>query len=178
MEGFSSLIIDYENKGLIRGIKVACGAPTVSNMFFADDNYIYCRANKEEASHILNLLATFEAASGQKINEEKSSMFFSRNVGRETKREIPEIIKFHEADLNTQYLGLLNCMNRNKSVILGYLKERVRTRIQNRGDLLNKSGKEILLKTVAQAILNYAMSVFLILIDMCREMEKIMCKFW
>lgn len=46
------------------------------------------------------------------------------------------------------------------------------------GKLFTKCGKEILLKNVAQTIPNYAMSVFLLLLEMCRDMEKTMCKFW
>lgn len=179
MEGLSALIKNYESRGIIKGIKVARGAPTVSHMFFADDSYIYCCANKEEAGHVMNMLKTFEAASGQKINVDKSSVFFSRNVEINTKEGVLEILGFHEADENTQYLGLPNCMGRNKSAILGYLKNRVRTKIQSwDGKLLNQGGKEVLLKTVAQAIPNYALSVFLIPMEMCRDMEKMMCKFW
>lgn len=44
--------------------------------------------------------------------------------------------------------------------------------------MLTKGGKEILLKIVAQTILNYAMSVFLLPLKMCKEMERAMCKFW
>lgn len=55
----------------------------------------------------------------------------------------------------------------------------VRTRIQKwNGKLLNKGGKKVLLKTITQSIPNYAMSVFLLLIEMCRDMERMMCKFW
>lgn len=38
--------------------------------------------------------------------------------------------------------------------------------------------KEILLKTVAQALPNYAMSVFLLPLEMCKDLERLMCKFW
>lgn len=44
--------------------------------------------------------------------------------------------------------------------------------------MLSKGGKEILIKNVAQMISNYAMSVFLFSIQLCTEMEQIMCKFW
>lgn len=90
-----------------------------------------------------------------------------------------EVLGFLEADENTQYLGLPNCMNRNKNAILGYLKDRVRNKIQSwDGSLLNKGGKEVLLKTVTQAIPTFAMSVFLLPIEMCKDMEKLMCKYW
>lgn len=48
MEGLSAIIESYEQRGLIKGIKVARGAPTMSHMFFTDDSYIYCQATREE----------------------------------------------------------------------------------------------------------------------------------
>ncbi|KAL8113779.1 hypothetical protein AgCh_020904 [Apium graveolens] len=177
IEGLPAMVKSYENRGLIRGIKVARGAPMVTHMFFADDSYIYYRASKEEATQIMNLSANFETASGQKINVEKSSVFF--NVRTDTKNEILDVLGFHEAGDNSHYLGLPNCIGRNKSAMLGYLKEKMRAGIQSwDGKLLNKSGKEILLKTVTQSMPNYAMSVFLLPLEMCKDMEKMMCKFW
>ncbi|XP_074347208.1 uncharacterized protein LOC141686043 [Apium graveolens] len=179
MEGLLALIKKFESRGLIRCIKVARGALPATYMFFANDIYIYCQTSKEEASQVIKVLTIFERAKGQKINVDKSNVFFSRNVKAEYIKEVLDILKFKEADSNSQYLGLPNCLGRNKSAILGYLKERVRTQIQNwDGKLLNKGGKEVLLKTVTRSILNYDVSVYLLLIEMCRDMEKMMCKFW
>lgn len=80
-EDFRAIIKDYERRGMIKGIQVARGAPIVSHMFFVNDSYIFCRANKEEASQITKLLCVVEQVSRQKINVDKPSMFFSRNVG-------------------------------------------------------------------------------------------------
>ena len=44
--------------------------------------------------------------------------------------------------------------------------------------MLSKAGKEILLKTVVQAIPMYVMSVFLLPISLCTELERMMNSFW
>lgn len=44
--------------------------------------------------------------------------------------------------------------------------------------ILSKSGKEILLKIIAQALPNYVMSVFLLQQEVCSDLEKAMCRFW
>lgn len=54
--------------------------PTISHMLFADDSYFYYKADASEAAKVIELLNTYELASGQKINREKSSVFFSSNV--------------------------------------------------------------------------------------------------
>lgn len=164
---------------MLGGIKVARGAPVVSHMLFANDSYIFCKASTEEAATVMQMLKTFEETSGQIINHQKSSVFFSRNVSNPCKQEICEVLRFEEADEGSHYLGLPNYIGRKKSAMLGYLKEKVRDRVQNwDGIMLSKGGKEVLLKTVAQTIPNYAMSVFLLPLEMCRDMEKMMCKFW
>lgn len=80
MEGLSVLIQEFERRRLLKGIQVAREAPCLTHMFFADDTYIYCKARPDEADHVIDLLAVFERASGQKVNADKSSVFFSRNT--------------------------------------------------------------------------------------------------
>uniref|UniRef100_A0A803PDH6 Uncharacterized protein n=1 Tax=Cannabis sativa TaxID=3483 RepID=A0A803PDH6_CANSA len=46
------------------------------------------------------------------------------------------------------------------------------------GRLLSKAGREVLLKTVAQALPSYAMSVFLLPLDTCSALESMMSKYW
>lgn len=40
------------------------------------------------------------------------------------------MLQFKEADASTKYFGLPNTFGRNKSVVLGYLKDRMRERVQ------------------------------------------------
>lgn len=87
MEGLSALIKSYERRGIIKGISVARGAPSVSHMVFADDSYIYRHANKEEAMQIMEILAIFEQASGQKINKSKSSVFSVAMCSKKPKKQ-------------------------------------------------------------------------------------------
>uniref|UniRef100_A0A803Q3E0 Reverse transcriptase zinc-binding domain-containing protein n=1 Tax=Cannabis sativa TaxID=3483 RepID=A0A803Q3E0_CANSA len=46
------------------------------------------------------------------------------------------------------------------------------------GRFLSKASKELLLKTVAQALPNHAMSVFLLPLKTCKSLESIMSKYW
>lgn len=43
---------------------------------------------------------------------------------------------------------------------------------------LSRGGKELMLKTVAQALLNYSMGMFLFPQQFCDDMEKLMNKYW
>lgn len=140
---------------------------------------MYCKATPTEADKVCLLLKTFEDASGQQVNRQKSDIFFSRNVSEVSRRDVCRRMQMNEAAENAMYLGLPNTMGRNKNAILGFLKERIRKRVMNwDGQMFSKPGKEILLKTVVQALPTFAMSVFLLPSEMCKEIEQMMCKFW
>ena len=66
--------------GEINGMSICHNGPKVSYLFFADDSVLFCRAKEEECQTILDLLATYERGSGQKINREKNNIFFSSNT--------------------------------------------------------------------------------------------------
>lgn len=76
-EGLSALLKHYESKQWIHGIKVCRHAPSISHMLFADDSYLYCKSNQDEARRVMELLRLFEHASGQQISVEKSSVFLA-----------------------------------------------------------------------------------------------------
>ena len=59
-EGFTVIMKHYENNGLLKGIQVARGAPSVFHMLFSNNSYIFCKASCDEASHVANLLKMFE----------------------------------------------------------------------------------------------------------------------
>uniref|UniRef100_A0A803PJ47 Reverse transcriptase domain-containing protein n=1 Tax=Cannabis sativa TaxID=3483 RepID=A0A803PJ47_CANSA len=178
-EGFSALILRYETNRWIHGCKIARSAPTISHMFFADDSYLYCQASEVEALYIIEQLRKFELASGQKVNVAKSSIFFSANIDDGMRDRIMRITGMVQVDENSTYLGLPSTMGRNKSAVLGFLKDRVRKRVESwDAKMLSRAGKEILIKTVTQALPSYAMSVFLLPLKVCRELERILCSCW
>lgn len=78
----------------------------------------------------MNILQIFERASGQKINVNKSSAFFSNNSSQSLKRDMCQKLGFKEANDHSTYLGLPNIIGRNKSVLFKYIKDRLVARIQ------------------------------------------------
>ncbi|XP_060959373.1 uncharacterized protein LOC133030597 [Cannabis sativa] len=178
-EGLSSLLQQYERNRWLTGCQVARGAPRVSHMLFADDSYVYCKANESEASRVLQLLQVYQRASGQQVNYAKSSIFFSNNTSDVTRQRMSEMLGMVEALENSFYLGLPCIMGRNKNAILGFLKDKMQKKIFSwESRFLSKAGKEVLLKSVAQALPSYAMSVFLLTKEICSNLEGLMSKFW
>lgn len=75
MEGLSALINNEAKAGRIQGIVVARRTPEITHLFFADDYFLFCRANSVEVGVIKEILAEFSIASGEVINFRKSSIF-------------------------------------------------------------------------------------------------------
>uniref|UniRef100_A0A803QDQ2 DUF4283 domain-containing protein n=1 Tax=Cannabis sativa TaxID=3483 RepID=A0A803QDQ2_CANSA len=174
-----NIVEQFESNGIVRGIRVANRAPSITHVLFANDNYLFCQATQGAAANLLNLLHSFENASGKKVNVSKSKIFFSPNTDPLLREHICNTIGMMEASEGSHYLGLPNIIDRNKNAILGFLKNKLINRLNSWHDkFLSRASKEILLKTVIQSLPTYSMRVFLILIGTCQEIEKLIARFW
>lgn len=86
---------------------------------------------------------------------------FSASVSSAEKVQISSILGVG-ASLNLgKYLGLPSMIDRSKKEVFAFIKNRVWNRLHAWNQkFLSRAGKEILLKTVAQALLNYKMGDF------------------
>ncbi|KAL6196209.1 hypothetical protein ACLB2K_031824 [Fragaria x ananassa] len=75
---------------------------------FADDCLIFGKASPKAARNILTVLNNFSAASGQKINFDKSSLYFSPKVSNVTKVNIVSILAIQQKATIGKYLGVHN----------------------------------------------------------------------
>ena len=85
-----------------------------SHLFFADDTLLFCRANKGDLDAIQGILVLYEKASGQKLNREKTTVFFSKATLAVRKIEIINELGVSEVREYEQYLGLLAVVGRKK----------------------------------------------------------------
>ena len=49
---------------------------------------MFCKASMEECDRLIKVLEEYEGDSGQKLNKEKTSLFFSKNTPREIKEYV------------------------------------------------------------------------------------------
>ena len=69
---------------------VCRGAPRLSHLLFVDDNIVICRASMEECDRLIKVLEEYDGDSGQKLNKEKTSLFFRKNTPRETREYVQQ----------------------------------------------------------------------------------------
>lgn len=179
VEGLSSLLNREEELDQFRGLKVNNHCPSLSHLFFADDSLIFCRATKKDCETIKRILKTYEKASGQTINQEKSSFMVSRNVNEDKMANISKILGMEATKDLGYYLRMPSQNGRNKNVVFRRLKERVWKALQCwKENLFSAGGKEVLINSVAQAIPTYTMSCFRLRNSICEEINKVCANFW
>ena len=67
-------------------------SPMVTHLFFADDSLLFCKATDQECLKLIDILEIYEAVSRQKVNANKSFVFFSHNTPQERRSEVLGIL--------------------------------------------------------------------------------------
>ena len=63
-EGFTALLAKVELDEKITGVSICKGAPRVTNLLFADDSLLFCQTTPREGEVVVEILRTYERASG------------------------------------------------------------------------------------------------------------------
>ena len=126
----------------------------------------------------MNILERYEKASGQKVNKNKTTIFFSKSTVEINKNEIKSALGLQEIEHYEQYLGLPSLVGRRKKQSFNLIKEKIWRKLQSwEGKLLSQVGREVLIKVVIQAILTFAMRCFKLPVGLCHDIEALMKKF-
>lgn len=125
------------------------------------------------------MLGQYEKSSGQQVNRDKTTIFFSKAVPIPTQNAIKESLNVPVIRQYEKYLGLPSLIGRKRAESFTQIKERVWHKLKGwKEKLLSQAGREVLIKAVAQAIPAYSMSCFRLPIKLCKELEAMICRFW
>ena len=178
-EGLSVLLRDAEQKKSIHGVKVGRKVEPITHLFFADDSLLFVRATEEEVENVKEILATYEVASGQKLNMDKSEVSFSRNIDRERKEILQMKLTFKAVDEHDKYLGLPTYVGSSKKRIFHTIQDRIWKKFKGwKENFLSQAGREILIKFVVQAIPTFAMQCFSFPVQLLKEIEQMFRSFF
>ena len=104
---------------------VCRSAPRISHLLFANDSLLFCQASQEEVQCVTDILQLYADSSGQCINFEKSSIYFSSNTDGDRRDFIKNILGVKEVNRFESYLGLPTLIGRSKYQAFSFLKDRV-----------------------------------------------------
>jgi hypothetical protein len=173
------MITDKQNQSLINGLALAQNAPKISHLFFADDSLIFCKANKEEASHLKAIFEEYQRISGQLINMEKSEMSFSPRLYQHIKDDFQRNLPLPITNSISKYLGMPTQIGRSKQAVFKFILDKVKGKLKGwKEKHLSFAGRAVLISAVVQALPTYVMSCFMIPKNMCAQIEKEICRFW
>ncbi|XP_042983267.1 uncharacterized protein LOC122312669 [Carya illinoinensis] len=137
------------------------------------------RSKVEEWTINVHLLKIYEVASRQTLNWQKTSILFSSKTNATAKECISQHAEGVICDNYNEYLGLPTMVGKSKYNTFIGLKERIWKRINSwKISFLSSAGKEIMIKSVLQAIPAYTISVFKLPKMLLKENETMIAKFW
>uniref|UniRef100_A0A803Q155 Reverse transcriptase domain-containing protein n=1 Tax=Cannabis sativa TaxID=3483 RepID=A0A803Q155_CANSA len=165
-------------EGLIHGYKVYLQCPAISHLMYADDTFVFCRANNEEVDWVQDCLDKYCMWSGQVINVAKSALVFSKNVHVMivdkycmTVDEISNQLGYRRLSPKDRNPCSLLLFSRSKLDDFQFMVDWVKRRLQGwRSKLLSQGGQTTLLNFVISSTLLYTMSTF--------SLPKTICLAW
>lgn len=105
MEAFSRMIMQAENQGLIKDMKISRSSLSISHLFFAGDSLLFFKADPQNCATIRSLIEKFSSSSGEVINFAKSVIMFSPNTPSRIRRFLRSIIGTPSSESIGKYLG-------------------------------------------------------------------------
>ncbi|XP_074267507.1 uncharacterized protein LOC141590888 [Silene latifolia] len=164
--------LEVRNKNW-RPIVLGRGGPIITNLFFADDIVIFAEATEEQALVIKHVLDIFCKASGEKISNAKSRVFFSENTAANDRDSIRSALGFDETtDLGT-YLGMPTINGRVTRHTFAHLEERVNKRLSGwASKQLSLAGRDTLVKSTLTTLVNYSMQTAKIPKTICDNIDR------
>ncbi|KAA3454905.1 reverse transcriptase [Gossypium australe] len=172
-EGLSSLMRTAKGNGEVKGAKASRRGPEISHLLFADDCMLFGETTDQGARNMKNILQEYQDCSGQCVNYNKSTIFYSSNTSEEAKLAVSAVLGVRSASNLEKYLGLPNVVGKRKRAAFQNLLDRINMRIDGWSTRwLSQGGKEIFIKSVLQAIPTYAMLCFLLPKTFCEKIES------
>ena len=160
-------------------IKVCRRAPGVSDLLFADDTLLFLKADHEQAVCVKQALDTYAAATGQLINPSKCSLLFGDSCPANVQEEVRSTLNVTSLFFEEKYLGLPTPDGRMSRGKLQNLQAQLTKRLIMWGDgNLAQAGREVFIKSVAQALPTYIMGVFKLPFSVCDDLTKLVRNFY
>lgn len=124
MEALSKMLLNAQNNGLMRGIRVCQNSIRINHLFFADDALLFIRNKREDVELVRTILGDIESVYGQNINLSKSSLYFSPNTPRDQRENLSRILGMRVVENFDNYLGLPFSVGKNKTNVFRFLIDR------------------------------------------------------
>ncbi|XP_026422199.1 uncharacterized protein LOC113318244 [Papaver somniferum] len=174
MEAISRQLIHVQHNGKIQGIKIAAGAP-----FILRRRLSFLNADMHNINNLLDIFKDFGKASGQLVNFNKSSIYYTVHVPQRFCIMLTRRLKVPRMNSHERYLGLPLLIGKKKIECFTNLVERVKCRLSKwNGESMSQCCKSLMIRTVTNTIPYYTMSCLQIPVDIIKQIDTMQRHLW
>ena len=132
-----------------------------------------------ELNVLKNCLEKYCYWSGRVINVEKSGVFPSKGVSQQFLNQIKSCWGINKLPPNSKYLGVPLFFSASRSRDLNPIKEKLENKLSSwKSKNLSWQGRATPIKSVAQAIPAYSMTVIQFPRKLCKRLDAVVRRFW
>ena len=173
MERLAHLIDQEVHNGNWKPVKASRGGPPISNLAFADDLILFTEASVEQAQVMKWCLDRFCAASGSKVNVDKSKIYFSANTHLDIRDAICNNLAMESTDDFGKYLGVPTINGRTSKREYQYLVDRINGKLAGwKTKTLSIAGRATLIQSALSSIPYYTMQSTKLPRSTCDEIDR------
>ena len=163
--------------GSIQGWRWGGTLPLQTLLQFVDDTALMGMATTREASNLCRVLDVYLAASGQQINEGKSSIYFF-NTPDPIQQRIAHTLRFQIGNLPLNYLGIPMSVSRLPKVSWQVILDKFRVKVNHwTHHRLSFVGRVQLIKSVVQAFPIYRGMLQVAPMGFLKELDSVVRQF-
>ena len=152
--------------------------PPITHLFFADDLFLFLETDLSQAETIKMCLNVFCSASGQKVCDQKTRVFFSRNINHNRRNQLSEVLGFQPTNNLGKYLGVPLHHKRISKQMYKEVVDRVQNKITSWGaKTLALASRITLSKAILASIPLHSMQTALLPTAICSKVDKLIRNF-
>ncbi|KEH20106.1 hypothetical protein MTR_8g068370 [Medicago truncatula] len=188
MEDNQMLIAPFNDVEFSEAVKKSgfvAGRSITENVFVALEIIYYLKCKTRVSYHVLindNKVGLIHPRRGMTAlikQAERNRILHGVQESPTVKATLPNILQMTECIGTGKYLGLPSMKGSSKKSIFNYINDMVWKRISSwSSKVLSQAGKEVFIKPVAQTILSYCMSVFLLPTSIEEHIEMMLNSSW
>ena len=159
-------------------IKISRHGLNFSHLLFVDDCLLFTEAKSSQVKLVRDVLKKNCFASGLKINIQKSKFMSSSNVSRPKQHKFEYLLQFNHTSHLGKYLGFSMLLGRIKNPDFNFILDKINGRLAGwKMNLLSRSGRITLAKSVVTAMPIYTMQNLWLPFGICENIDAIVRSF-